>query len=255
MPKPTPTHPTRQQEVSAWVKQLEHGDNRFSTREKFLHFLELAYVALAKRTAPDEERADALEKRYGRIEAMYDSPKYVREFYGDLMGAAILAVSAGGIDFLGQIAAQTYALADELGQFFSPYEVCKMMAMITFDQMDEVIARDGYITLQEPACGAGAMVLAYADVLQEHGYTPAHHMLVHATDISTTAYMMGYLQLAWRGIPSLVVRGNSLSMEVFEMAWTPVSALFFKRHGHLNFHKPTVLSHQISLFDMEGAAD
>jgi len=71
------------------------------------------------------------------------------------------------------------------------------------------------------------------------GFDITTTMLVQATDISQIAYHMCYLQLAFRGVPALVVRGNSLSMEVFESMWTPAAVhRFLPHHGHLSFDKP-----------------
>jgi len=72
------------------------------------------------------------------------------------------------------------------------------------------------------------------------GFDITTTMLVHAVDVSYTAFQMCYLQLAFRGVPALVVRGNSLSMEVFESMWTPAAIKrFYPHHGHLNFSKPS----------------
>ena len=82
------------------------------------------------------------------------------------------------------------------------------------------------------------MILAVADILEKRGYNPSEHMLVQAIDISPLCYHMTYVQLALRGIPAAVIRGNSLSMEQFESAWTPETAPFYQKHGRL-FDAPT----------------
>ena len=62
-----------------------------------------------------------------------------------------------------------------MGQFFTPYDVSRMMAEMTFDTVDEIIAEQGFVTVQEPACGAGGMIIAAADVIDAQGlrYRPA----------------------------------------------------------------------------------
>lgn len=245
MAKPKPQPVTADQKVAAFIRLLESGGHSRSTREKFSDFLELAYCAIAKPCAPTEERADELEARYMKVVGRYreDERGMVRDVYPEMLALMVSAVSFGGVDFLGQVAAEVSALNSEQGQFFTPYEVSKMMATMTFDGFAEVIQRDGYLTLSEPAAGAGGMVLAYADIVALSGFDLATTMLVQAVDVSMTAFQMCYLQLAFRGVPAHVIRGNTLSLEVFESAWTPAAVFqFLPHHGHLNFDKPEVVN-------------
>ena len=73
------------------------------------------------------------------------------------------------------------------GQFFSPPEISEMMAHLA-----EVDIPDGqeFITLSEPACGAGGMVLAYAKQMIAKGYNPGQHMWAQCVDIDRTAALM-----------------------------------------------------------------
>lgn len=241
MAKPKPQPVTPDQKVAAFIRLLESGGHSRSTREKFSDFLELCYCAVAKPCAPTEERAEELEARYMKIVGRYreDELDMIRDVYPEMMGIMVSAVSFGGVDFLGRIAAELSALNAEQGQFFTPYEVSKMMAEISFDGFQDIIRQDGYITLSEPAAGAGGMVLAYADIVALSGFDIGTTMLVQAVDVSMTAFQMCYLQLAFRGVPAHVIRGNTLSLETFESAWTPAAVFrFLPHHGHLNFDKP-----------------
>ena len=44
---------------------------------------------------------------------------------------------------------------------------------------------------------------------------------------------MTYLQLTLAGIPAQVIHGNSLSLEIFESAYTRPSLNFFDQHGNI----------------------
>ena len=48
---------------------------------------------------------------------------------------------------------------------------------------------------------------------------------------------MCYLQLTLAGIPAQVIRGNSLSLEIFESAWTASAIPFLGQHGDI-FSQP-----------------
>lgn len=224
--------------VNEFIKQLGSLDRSRSDREKFQDLLELAYCAFAKPTAPTPERADALEARYMSIVNRYQDKDTIRA-YPDLIGMAWDAEKDGGVDFLGEASAQLNALNASQGQFFTPYSVSRMMAEMQLDDISTVIEREGYVTLLEPACGAGGMVLAASDVFEQKGFRLDQHLLVQAVDVSPLCFYMAFLQLTWRGVAANVVRGNSLSLETFESAWTLAAFQFHAHHGHLSFAKPS----------------
>jgi hypothetical protein len=157
--------------------------------------------------------------------------------YPALLALADSAVMQG-CDFLGSVATQMEVLNAQIGQFFTPWEVARLMASITLENPGGIIAEKGFLTLQEPASGAGGMVLAAADVLAQQAFDPGLHMLVHAIDVSPLCFHMTYLQLSLRGIPALVEHGNTLSGERFARAWTIATNDFYLRHGRL-FPEPT----------------
>jgi type I restriction-modification system DNA methylase subunit len=74
------------------------------------------------------------------------------------------------------------------------------MAELTLAHVDQVIAANGFVTIAEPACGAGGMVIAAADVIASKGIDIGRHLYVEATDLSPMAWRMAYLQLSLRGI-------------------------------------------------------
>lgn len=204
------------------------GAHRHS--EVFDDFLELAFCALAKTThAPDSPEATALEARYMRLVGARE-PEYVRAM------PELLALAEIGLqepcDFLGVVSGELGALSSQAGQFFTPYEVSSLCARMTLDaeHISGAIAEKGWVDINEPACGAGGMVLAAADVLAELGFDPATQMRVLAIDVSLTAFRMAYVQLALRGIPATVVHGNTISLESFAEEVTPAMLDFRKHH-------------------------
>ena len=63
-------------------------------------------------------------------------------------------------DFLGSIFMALNLGNDSGGQFFTPYDVCRMMAEITCDNVLPTIEAKGYISINDCACGAGATLIA-----------------------------------------------------------------------------------------------
>jgi hypothetical protein len=185
-------------------------------------FAELAYCAIRQQTLPPGPESEATEERYMTIVAKH-KPDDIREM-PKLLAWTQMAVAEGGCDFLGSIA-QKLELADaRSGQFFTPYDVSRLLAEMTIT--DEPVPKRGFHTLMEPACGAGGMVIAAADVMVARGVDIETQLFAEAWDVSSLCYHMAYIQIAARGIPAFVRRANSLSMEIFESAATPAMSKF-----------------------------
>lgn len=180
--------------------------------EIFEDFLELSFCAVAKKAMPAGAEADAIEARYMVIASKREG-KYLEDVARLLAITAVAHADGQGGDFLGVVSGELGALNTYVGQFFTPYELSKTMAMMTLAGVGEFIDKNGFVTLQEPACGAGGMVLACADVLRSMNFDPSLQMYAVAVDVSATAVKMAYLQLALSGIPATIVHGNTLSLE------------------------------------------
>jgi hypothetical protein len=84
-----------------------------------------------------------------------------------------------------------------------------------------------FITLMEPACGAGGMVLAFVKVMLSHGHNPAERLWIRAQDIDRTAALMCYLQMSLWHVPGVVIVGNTIACEAREVFYTPAHHLGF----------------------------
>lgn len=215
-----------------FIKILNDMDRSKSRAENFRNFCEMSYCALAKKTATDEETANAFEERYMSIVSTYSDKDDVRKM-PEMLCFITLALNEKGCDFLGEIAADIEVLDKKRGQFFTPYDVSKLMAYITIPSVETIIKEEGFFSLSDPAAGSGCMILVAADVVQEQGYNPMDYMSVQAVEINKLTYYMLFIQLSMRGIAAEVIHGNSLSLEVFESAYTPAALHFFGKHGRM----------------------
>lgn len=212
-----------------FIRILDGFERSHSRSDHFADFLELACCAVRKTTMPPGPEADAIEDRYMAIVRRHRADD-IRAM-PELLAILHLAVAEGGCDFLGSVAGELGVLDGRSGQFFTPFEVSRMMAQSVLHDAPSIIEAQGFVTIDEPACGAGAMVIAAADVLAMAGHDPMQSMYVEATDISLLAFHMAYLQISARGIPALVRRANSISLEQFDRAYTPTMMPFLTRHG------------------------
>ncbi len=195
---------------------------------KFQDFLTLSYCAFAKPQAP-EEQAEALETQYMNIVKQYSNKDDIRQM-PKLLAYVFEAVHQEQ-DFLGEIASEQGFLSDDKGQFFTPYHISKLMAEISIGNAAISIEEKGYITISDPCVGAGCMILAAADILTEQNIDISSSMWVDATDISPLAHKMCFIQLCARGVPAIVRYADTLRMEEFGYALTPIVPHFFAKHG------------------------
>ena len=126
-------------------------------------------------------------------------------------------------DFLGGVFMELGLGSGEMGQFFTPYPLARLIASLTAgDEQQQQLKTCPWITLSEPTSGAGGMVIAFAEVMLQRGLNPAEQLLVTATDIDPLAADMTFIQLSLLGIPAIVNTGNSLALTVNRTRCTPV---------------------------------
>jgi len=175
------------------------------------------------------------DEDYERIEELYLSTikKYNREEIDQIValyGISVIALRSTQEDFLGEQYMQLEISNKHNGEFFSPSNISRMMAKIQMSGIGELIKAKGYVTLQEPACGAGVMVIEAANALRDEGHDPRCTMLFQAIDINRTCFNMAYFQLAALELPGVVIHGDTLRMEHWDKRSTPQWKLM-QQHG------------------------
>jgi hypothetical protein len=221
---PTTPADLRKQFIKVFSDLVRHRERH----DVLADFLEMAFCTIRKTTLPTGPEADAIEDRYMAV-VRRNRPEDLREI-PKLLGITALAMQDGGCDFLGQVTVELELPSQHMGQFFTPYDVSRMLAELTFDTADEIIAEQGFVTMLEPACGAGGMIVAAADTIERKGFDIARQLYVEGIDISPLCFRMSYLQASLRGIPAVIRRGNTLSGEIFELAVTPAFLGFYATH-------------------------
>lgn len=94
------------------------------------------------------------------------------------------------------------------GEFYTPPEISKLMARILFD-VEAIKAAGKPIIMNEPACGAGGMVLAAAELFAPDS---VDLLRVTAQDINPVATDMAYINLTLWGIPARIILGDTIRM-------------------------------------------
>lgn len=120
-------------------------------------------------------------------------------------------------DFLGHLY-MNLGLGDHWkGQFFTPYHLCEMMARISVSECVTIIKENGWASMLDCACGAGATLVAgihaVKDQLEAAGSNLnwQNHLLVVAQDLDHVTAQMCYIQLSFQGAAGYIKIGNTLS--------------------------------------------
>lgn len=197
------------------LQSIEYGRNNYDV---FQDFLSLASLSFHNVIAKDEK----VEKEYLDIIGRYKNKKQ----FAELLVITTLALEEKPYDFLGDIFMSAGFGNVRGGQFFTPYHLSKMMSDITIgDNFKEQIEKDGYVTLSEPCCGAGGMIIAASEVMKEKGFNPQTQMRFTGIDIDLKCCQMAYIQTSLLGLRGQIYHGNTISMEMWKKFITPMSIL------------------------------
>lgn len=139
-------------------------------------------------------------------------------------------------DHLGRIYMEIEAGNKQAGQYFTPYDVSKVMAKITLGKIKD---NGKILTINDPCCGSGGMIVAAADILAAQHFNYADKMLAVVNDIDRNCVNMAYLQLSFAAIPAVVKWQDTFTQETHDTFITPAFALQFPKfkraYESLNF--------------------
>lgn len=185
-------------------REASAGESKFEVWQRFVYMTAFDVARAAWQDAsPFSDMAETARRQAGgRIGA------YARMFYAwtdeiqerpfqDFLGDAFMRLGIGN---------------ESGGQFFTPYHLARLNASGAIGELRELPDR-GYISISEPACGAGANVIAACDVLGERGINWQQGAFFVCQDISELTALMCYLQLSMLGVAATVVVGDTLRVE------------------------------------------
>lgn len=162
----------------------------------------------------DKIHYEEREKRYLDIIQKYEPRKQV--LFSELFAHMVMALEEDPEqDFLGKMYMDLNLSYDELKQVFTPYHVCQLMADITIGDIVSQVEKQGYITIDDPCCGAGANLIAAIHTarhkLEKAGLNYQNHLLVTGQDIEEVVALMCYIQLSLLGVAGFVKVGNTIT--------------------------------------------
>ena len=122
-------------------------------------------------------------------------------------------------DFLGKLYMSLELGNHWKGQFFTPYNVCECMASITINDNVQTLEKQEWISVNDPACGAGATLIAAANIFHRKKINYQTRVLFTANDIDRVVAQMCYIQLSLLGEKSqCIIREVDISHMCTEAA-------------------------------------
>jgi type I restriction-modification system DNA methylase subunit len=193
----------RRREFVNLFKKFQYKHSDWQVWQDFI------YMAAAALSQPADFRQNR-EDEYLRIIGGYD--KREQELFPQMLGEIIECFEQERFaDILGDLYMQLEMNNKWHGQFFTPYHVCGMMAKMSANDVSTEVSEKGYISVNDPCCGGGALLIAFAETCHEQDVNYQQNVLFVAQDIDPVVAKMAYIQMSLLGMPGYVVIGNSLT--------------------------------------------
>lgn len=176
-------------------------------------------LACSISNAVDKKNYDKREKLYLRCINKYNEQE--RMLFPELAAIVVMALDENQEqDFLGNLYMNLGLGSKSTSQFFTPYHVCRLMSEMTVGNISEEVKKNGYVSINDPCCGAGATLIAAINTarkqLEKENLNFQNHLLVVAQDIDFTVAAMCYIQISLLGVAGYVKVGNSLTEPICE---------------------------------------
>ena len=192
-------------------------------------FFELSAISIRNTVDLRPPLRQKYEERYSQTAKHYNSEQLQK--FGQALAilqdeiAKAMDGNAAFADWAGEIYMESKTSNSNLGQFFTPYHVSKVIALCGLD-ISGIKAKlaadpDTIITLHEPTCGGGGLIVAAIEELNRQKINYAWNVFVDCGDIDSRCVHMTYLVLSLLGVPAVVRKGDALMLEYTEDWFTP----------------------------------
>ena len=220
--------------VNDIMKVIEKGTYKYGRLELLSDALHCGAIAISNQFDP--MRAPERQTTYEDIMGKYDrsGKALIQELFSmfySLLSKQIYS-NVGFDEYLGRIYMLSDTNSKSAGQFFTPYSISKLCSTITIGakDVDGLIKTDEVLTLNEPTCGSGGMILAAADVLyNQYRFNISRNLLAVCADIDARCVHMAYLQLSLAGIPAIIYHQDTLRMKCWDTWITPACIMQWPR--------------------------
>ena len=149
-----------------FIKALEKLSYRHSVWNIWTDFIKLTAISLSNAREPREDIRLARENQYQNLFDMYTTEE--QALFIDMFACLMESYMGNPAqDFLGSLYMGLDFGNGWNGQFFTPWHVAEMMAKMNVSSDTEAeLTEKGYVSVCDPTCGSGVMLLALQMLLK-----------------------------------------------------------------------------------------
>ena len=198
-----------------FVDLLKFSNGRYNCIDIFKDFVIIFAITIKNKFNYSQEDEDIylqIIKKYNKSEL-----EVFIKLSAELMFIYLEETQIG--DVLGDIYQQIGANSKVANQFFTPIHIAKFMSAAILSK--EEIRNKEFISISDPTCGSGVLLLSIAEFLRENEIDYKDKILVEAQDVDFICVCMTYIQLSLNGIPGRVILGDTLQDEKRKIFYTP----------------------------------
>ncbi|HDL6171883.1 TPA: SAM-dependent DNA methyltransferase, partial [Mannheimia haemolytica] len=151
--------------------------------EVFYDFITLSALDMYLVTYRDQAEPN-LRERFAHAKARYSDSEFTQ--LAELLAVTVNALTQKRYDFLGSVFMNLNLGDGYRGQYFTPSHIADLMAKVTLQDCDRIISQQGFVTLSEPTCGSGVMVIGCVNAMFDAKYNPQQQLWVHCQDVDFT---------------------------------------------------------------------
>jgi len=174
----------------------------------YTDFLQLTLDAFLSDHTPDHPR----EKHY--MDIMRDYKGKEPRAFGEMLGCVMAYMQTTNRECLSEIW-EEYAANANLGQFFTPWNICEFMARVALEAAEwDKYTPEKKCYISDPSCGgARTLIAALKKVPQEK----LNAVCFHGIDIDGNVCIAAALNMLFFNANSYIVHGNALTLEVWHV--------------------------------------
>lgn len=200
----------RDQSLAKILKKCAHSRHMWDVWRDWCHF-----TALALRNSMDRVGWQEREDQYLAIVARYERADIDR--FVEAFTVLVAELEAEPRDVLGETYMLLEIASKDMGQVYTPWHLCRLMAEMTMEGAVQQLEEKSFITVNDPTVGGGAMLIAASVELQARGVNPQTQAYWVAQDLSEIAVYQTYIQMSLLGLPGVVIRQNTITENVYEV--------------------------------------
>lgn len=198
-----------------FVKLLNFSQGKYRVTDVFKDFVIMFAIAIKNSCYYEKEDEDIYLQTINKYkkEEIEIFPKITNELINIYMNKKEIE------DVLGEIFEQIGAASKRNEQYFTPKHVAKFMSKMHLNKID--FKEKDFITINDPACGSGVLLLSFVNELEENHIDYTRKAFFVGQDIDFICCCMAYIQASLHRVAAAIVWGNTLTNERNKIFYTP----------------------------------